>query len=73
MMSCILSGTFSTKVPINNLILETNTRIIIIFFFLLLLQIICQIGCWDIEWIFLKHLSTIYMFNILIRNNKQFD
>ena len=43
-------------------------------FLLLLLQIICQIGYWDIviEWIFSKNISTV-IFNVLIKNNEQFD
>ena len=44
-------------------------------FLLLLLQIICQIGCWDIfiEWIFSKNISAVNMFNVLIRKSEQFD
>ena len=47
-----------------------------VLFLLLLLQIICQIGCWEIanEWSFFKKPKyNIYIFNALIRNNEQFD
>ena len=66
MMNCILSQTFLTKEPIYNFTLEIYPSFPKCVLFLLLpLQIICQIGCGDIEWIFSKNISAIYMIYLM--------
>ena len=37
--------------------------------------VVCQIGFWDIaiQWIFSKNISMYHMFNVLIRNNEDFE
>ena len=73
------SQTFFAKEPIYNLTLEIYASFpICVLFLLLLLQTICQIlDCWDIviKQIFSKNIKTSSydMFNVLIRNNEQFD
>ena len=75
------SRTFLAKEPIHNLTLEIygSFPICVLSLLLLLLQIICQIATGLLRhchWtsFFKKHRYNIYdMFNVLIRNNEQFD